>query len=215
MKVLGICCGGRPMGNNELMVKHALKVMQDAGATTRITRLQDWNIGQCNGCFSCIFKNKDCPIKDDLQAFIDLVFEQDRVLVSAPTYVLFPPGSVKVVLQAPPLAPEVSSNSHPDPAAWYPVTTAQLSWRMPSDLTGIAGFRMALDEDPTTAPSSSATAEKITPLTRKYPLCVMIFPLQSISAMAERSAGMQVPLAALIQNSSVSGTWSVRAIRVF
>jgi hypothetical protein len=98
MKVLGICCGGRPMGNNELMVKHALKVMQDAGATTRITRLQDWNIGQCNGCFSCIFKNKDCPIKDDLQAFIDLVFEQDRVLVSAPTYVLFPPGSVKVVL---------------------------------------------------------------------------------------------------------------------
>jgi len=98
MKVLGICCGGRPMGNNELMVKHALKVMRDAGATTRITRLQDWKIGQCNGCFGCIFKNNDCPIKDDLHAFIDLVFDQDRVLVSAPTYVLFPPGGVKVVL---------------------------------------------------------------------------------------------------------------------
>jgi hypothetical protein len=98
MKVLGICCGGRPMGNNELMVKHALKVMREAGATTRITRLQDWNIHQCNGCFGCIFKDRNCSIKDDLEAFMDLVFEQDRVLVSAPTYVLFPPGGVKVVI---------------------------------------------------------------------------------------------------------------------
>jgi hypothetical protein len=86
------------MGNNELMVKHALKVMQAAGATVQITRLQDWKISQCKGCFGCIFKNRECQLQDDLQAFIDLVFEHDRVPVSAPTYVLFPPGGVKVLL---------------------------------------------------------------------------------------------------------------------
>lgn len=86
------------MGNNELMVKHALKVMRAAGATTRITRLHDWNIDHCQGCFGCVFKDKPCPIKDDLDAFIQLVFEQDRVIVSAPTYLLFPPGVVKVLL---------------------------------------------------------------------------------------------------------------------
>jgi multimeric flavodoxin WrbA len=98
MKVLGICCGGRPMGNSELLVKHALKHMRAAGASVRITRLQDWKIDQCKGCFGCVFKNRECHLADDLRAFIDFVFEYDRVLVAAPTYVLFPPGGVKVVL---------------------------------------------------------------------------------------------------------------------
>ena len=86
------------MGNTELMVKHALKVMRAAGATVQLTRLEDWKISQCKGCFGCIFKDRDCQIEDDLRAFIDLVFEHDRVLVAAPTYVLFPPGGVKVLL---------------------------------------------------------------------------------------------------------------------
>ncbi|MCB9811894.1 hypothetical protein H6783_03195 [Candidatus Nomurabacteria bacterium] len=42
-----------------------------------------------------------------------------------------------------PAAPQVSSNTHPDPAGWYAKQTAQLSWTLPA---GVTAIRTLLDD---------------------------------------------------------------------
>lgn len=49
-----------------------------------------------------------------------------------------------------PSAPLVRSTTHPDPNGWYPKTTAELTWTVPSDVTAI---RTLLDETPGTIPT--------------------------------------------------------------
>jgi len=99
MKVLGIVCSARKMGNSEILAKHVLRHCRNKGADVRLLRLNDWKLSECEGCFGCLFKNKECTIKDDMRAFANTVlYDYDRILVSAPTYLLFPPGIVKVII---------------------------------------------------------------------------------------------------------------------
>jgi len=50
----------------------------------------------------------------------------------------------------PPLAPIVSSPTHPDEEAFYPDNNLILEWAVPSDLSGIAGYSYILDNSPST-----------------------------------------------------------------
>lgn len=59
-----------------------------------------------------------------------------------------------------PLAPIVSSGTHPDPAKWYANNDPQFSWELPE---GITQIRMAFDQNPASPPVtvlSPSTAEK-------------------------------------------------------
>ena len=49
-----------------------------------------------------------------------------------------------------PAAPSVSSETHPDPAQWYTNTTAELSWSIPS---GVTGVRTGLTNSPSSVPT--------------------------------------------------------------
>lgn len=49
-----------------------------------------------------------------------------------------------------PAAPVITSNTHPDPDAWYTASTAHLSWKLPSDVTAV---RALLDTAKGTVPT--------------------------------------------------------------
>lgn len=48
-----------------------------------------------------------------------------------------------------PLAPEISSSTHPDPNKWYAQNNAKFSWSVPSDVTGA---RLLVGRNPTAVP---------------------------------------------------------------
>ncbi|RDU24677.1 flavodoxin family protein [Anaerosacchariphilus polymeriproducens] len=91
-KVLGITAG-RENGNSEILLKEALHYCEEAGADVTMINLRNYNIMDCTGCTSCVTgmlhgKNVGCVLdkKDDKKKIMDVLFESDAVIVSAPTY---------------------------------------------------------------------------------------------------------------------------------
>ena len=101
MKVLGICCG-RKNGNTEIMMKEAFQTIREkCGAECSQVRLQEAKINSCTGCEACIMnrhsgvKGFRCAHKDESDHFYfieQLAREADAIIVSAPSYLLMPPG---------------------------------------------------------------------------------------------------------------------------
>ena len=98
MKVLGLVASYRKMGNTEALVRLALKAAEAEGAETEMIRLTDLEIKPCKGCMACLFKGERCAIDDDMPGLIDAITSSDGIIVGAPTYVLGPPGIIKMVI---------------------------------------------------------------------------------------------------------------------
>ena len=95
MKILGISCSRRKLGNTDLLVHHALKGASFEGAEIRFLRLTDLDIRQCKGCFKCMAGATDCIQDDQLPELISNVRWADGVVMGAPTYILSAAGSVQ------------------------------------------------------------------------------------------------------------------------
>lgn len=98
MNVLGICASHRKLGNTEILVKEALEACSEQGYKTDFIRLTDYTIEPCKGCMACVFKGEECRISDDMSALLDIMEAHDRLILGSPTYILFPPGIIKMVL---------------------------------------------------------------------------------------------------------------------
>jgi len=94
MKILGISCSRRRLGNTDLLVHHALKGASSEGAEIRFVRLTDLEIRQCSGCFQCMAKGIDCVQDDQFPELVKEVRWADGVVLGAPTYILNAAGSV-------------------------------------------------------------------------------------------------------------------------
>lgn len=97
MKVLGICASYRKLGNTEILVREALDASSQS-AHTEFIRLTDFTIEPCKGCMACIFKNEDCRIPDDMSSLLQIMAASDALILGSPTYLLSPPGIIKMVL---------------------------------------------------------------------------------------------------------------------
>ena len=98
MKVLGLVASYRRLGNSEVLVREALKAAEEAGAETELLRLTDLEVKPCKGCMACLFKGERCRIDDDVPELIDAITAADGLVVGAPTYILSPPGVVKMIM---------------------------------------------------------------------------------------------------------------------
>ena len=106
MKLLGISCG-RPMGNSELLLKHALKAAEETGkAEVSLIRLHDYRVLPCVGCELCTnlrlegkpLRCKYSPDEDDFYQLMEHLKACDGVILAAPAYHLMPPGVLTVLL---------------------------------------------------------------------------------------------------------------------
>ncbi len=98
MKILGMVCSSRKMGNSEIAVKAALMGARDAGADIAMIRLTDYRIEPCRGCMTCVFKKAPCPIQDDAHRVYETLLEYDGLVLCTPTYILGPTGILKTFL---------------------------------------------------------------------------------------------------------------------
>lgn len=96
-KILGIVSSPRKLGNCELVVKEISRQI-DVPHELSLLRLSDFSILPCKGCYTCLFKQQRCPLKDDLNTIIDALVEADAVILSAPTYLLDANAMLKVVI---------------------------------------------------------------------------------------------------------------------
>jgi putative NADPH-quinone reductase len=98
MNVIGITASYRKIGNTEILLKEALQACSAQGHKTEFIRLTDFDIQPCKGCMACIFKNVECRIPDDMSELLEIMEKSDRLLLGSPTYILSPPGIVKMAL---------------------------------------------------------------------------------------------------------------------
>jgi len=98
MKILGLVGSYRKLGNTEVLVKEALMEAQRLGAEVDILRLTDLEIKPCKGCMACIFKQEACRIQDGWSQLRDMLNKSDGVILGAPTYILGPPGIIKMII---------------------------------------------------------------------------------------------------------------------
>jgi len=96
LKVLGLVASYRKWGNSEVLVRVALRAAGEEGADTELIRLTDVEIRPCKGCMACLFKGERCAIGDGMPELLDALTEADGLIIGAPTYMLGPPGVVKM-----------------------------------------------------------------------------------------------------------------------
>ncbi len=86
-KILGIIGSPRKLGNCEIMVKEISRQISIPHELS-LLRLQDFNILPCRGCYTCLLKNSQCVLDDDLHLFLKSIVEADALILSVPTYFL-------------------------------------------------------------------------------------------------------------------------------
>lgn len=105
LKVLGISTG-RAGGNSEILLKQALRAIQEEDIDVEFLRLKDYYIKPCEGCELCTMMLRTgqpsrCKFSwdvDDYKKLMDLITDADGLILSAPSYNLMPPGYLTVLL---------------------------------------------------------------------------------------------------------------------
>lgn len=105
MKVLGISAG-REVSNSEILLKAALKAVEEEGHEVAFARLHDFEIKSCTGCEVCTWLGRSgkpmrCKYnwdEDDFYSLMKEVDDADGLILSAPAYHLLPPGILGVLV---------------------------------------------------------------------------------------------------------------------
>ena len=98
MKLLTLVTSKRRKGNSAITAKLIEKLASKYEITASTEYLDDYEILECDGCMSCVFKNKRCHLDDDFYSLIEKISSNDLFIIIAPTYVLSIPGALKTFL---------------------------------------------------------------------------------------------------------------------
>lgn len=97
MKVLGIVCSPRRGGNTEILMREALKAVEEAGGETQLCLLSEMNVQPCNSCGVC-WKTGECKIDDDMQKIYEFLVAADGLIFGTPVYFVNVSAQAKAVI---------------------------------------------------------------------------------------------------------------------
>ncbi len=98
MEILALSASPRIGANSDLLLEGAIESAREAGASVRKFRVSDLNIKPCRGCLRCNVLGR-CAIKgDDWAEFSKQFMDADAVLIAAPVYFWYVPGTLKVLI---------------------------------------------------------------------------------------------------------------------
>lgn len=86
MKVLAISGSPRPQGNTQLLLKEALKALEQQGIATEYLSLHDKDIRPCVACLKCAQDKNRCAQEDDFMPVFQAMAAADGLLVGSPVY---------------------------------------------------------------------------------------------------------------------------------
>ena len=98
MKILALSASPRKGGNSDTLLNTAIAGARAAGASVDKIYVSDLNIMPCRGCLRCNVLGH-CAIKgDDWAGFSEEFIGADGVLIAAPVYFWYVPGTLKVLI---------------------------------------------------------------------------------------------------------------------
>lgn len=86
MKIIGIVGSPRDKGNVEILVEESLKGAANAGAETKIIKLNSMNIAPCKACMECKTSGGECATDDDMQSIYDELKDAHGFILGSPVY---------------------------------------------------------------------------------------------------------------------------------
>jgi multimeric flavodoxin WrbA len=101
VKVLGICGSPVKDSNTELIMREALKSVEQKGVSTDIFTVGGKRIEDCRHCNWCMGKQEEgkfCSVKDDMEDLYPKVVEADALMVASPVYLARMSGHIASVL---------------------------------------------------------------------------------------------------------------------
>jgi multimeric flavodoxin WrbA len=116
MHFISLIASERKKGNSELLGTLALNEALAHGATGELVFLRDYNIEECDGCMSCVFRKVPCHLQDDTYKLLDKIASADALFLAAPTYVLGIPGKLKLIMDKYLLIPHYYNKIYGRPA---------------------------------------------------------------------------------------------------
>jgi len=98
LNILALSSSPRKGGNSDTLLNTAIAEARTAGAHVDKLYVSDLNINPCIGCLRCNVLGR-CALKgDDWQAFSEKFIEADGVLIAAPVYFWYVPGTLKILI---------------------------------------------------------------------------------------------------------------------
>lgn len=85
MYVVGLVGSPREGGNTEDLVREALGVIEERGGSTRLIRVDDYEIAPCSACGTCA-ETHECSIDDDFESVFQEMRRADGIIAGSPTY---------------------------------------------------------------------------------------------------------------------------------
>lgn len=86
MKVLAISGSPRPQGNTCLLLKEALKSLEEQGIQAEYLSLHDKKISPCLACYKCAKDKNRCAQEDDFMPVYEAMAAADGIIVGSPVY---------------------------------------------------------------------------------------------------------------------------------
>ncbi|MEN8141408.1 MAG: flavodoxin family protein [Thermodesulfobacteriota bacterium] len=86
MKILGISASYNEQGNSAILTQQALRGAEEAGAQVELVRLPDLTIDDCRGCALCLYRDRECFLKDDLHFLFAKMREADAFILGTPCH---------------------------------------------------------------------------------------------------------------------------------
>ena len=93
-KILGVIGSPRKKGNTHILVSTILDGAKVEGADTEIIFLNDLDIRECDGCYSC-WKGRHCSKKDDMNVIYPKIIQSDIIIFGTPVYWYGPTALMK------------------------------------------------------------------------------------------------------------------------
>lgn len=97
MKVVAFHGSPRAEGNSHLLLKNALKGIEEAGGETRIFRLSSMQISPCLNCGGCD-ETGVCVLDDEMTAIYSAIREADRVVLASPIFFFALSAQTKIMI---------------------------------------------------------------------------------------------------------------------
>jgi multimeric flavodoxin WrbA len=97
MKVIAFLGSPRKEGNMELLLKEAIRGIEDSGFNVQVFDLNSMNIQPCQDCGGCD-ETGECIIHDDMDEIYEAIRTADRIILASPIFFFALSAQTKIMI---------------------------------------------------------------------------------------------------------------------